>query len=348
MKKVSIIVPVYNVQKYLPKCLDSIVGQTYRDLEIICVDDGTPDDSVKIIRSYMERDNRIKLISQENQGLSGARNTGVAAATGEYIMFVDSDDWIDIDTCKYAVGAAQEHNADAVMWGYVREFGQKTSEKKIFDDDMVFDDKETKHLIHRRMAGLLGAELTNPENADSLVTAWGKLYRTEIIKNNSLEFIDTKIIGTEDALFNLYYFGFVKTCVFINKPFNHYRKDNETSLTSRYKPRLFAQWTELYGKMQKYINKNCCPEEFSEALYNRICLSMIGLGLNELCNDGGNTSRIRNIRKILSSDMYKKAYKHLQLRYFPLYWKVFFLFCKIKFSSGVYILLIIIQRMIGK
>ena len=100
---VSIVLPVYNVEKYLPRCLDSVTGQTYKDLEIICVDDGSPDGSVEIIKRYAENDDRIVLISQKNQGLSGARNTGINAARGEYIMFLDSDDYIDAEACEVAV-----------------------------------------------------------------------------------------------------------------------------------------------------------------------------------------------------------------------------------------------------
>ena len=117
MEKVSIIIPVYNVEKYLPKCLESVLGQTYADLEIICVDDGTPDRSAAVILSYAEKDRRINLISQENQGLSGARNTGIGSATGKYIIFLDGDDWIEPETVETAVGMAEKNNADVVMWG---------------------------------------------------------------------------------------------------------------------------------------------------------------------------------------------------------------------------------------
>lgn len=346
MKKVSIIIPVYNVEKYLPKCLDSVVGQSYADLEIICIDDGTPDGSAAVILSYAEKDGRIKLISQENQGLSGARNTGIGAATGEYIVFLDGDDWLDTEAIKAAVEKAERNSADVVMWGYVREFPDRSAEKKIFGSDKTFDEKGSREL-HRRMAGLLGAETSDPSNADSLSTAWGKLYRTDIIRNNHLEFVDTKIIGTEDALFNLFYFGFVHRAVFINSPFNHYRKDNEVSLTRSYKPKLFSQWNELYDRMEAYIKSNRLQEEFTTALNNRICFSMIGLGLTELLNRD-KKARIRNIRKFLSTDRYRKAYKALNIKYLPIHWKVFFILCKLRCACGVYFLLKVMSAIIEK
>lgn len=331
MKKVSVIVPIYDVEKYLPKCLDSIVGQTYENLEIICVDDGSPDNSADIVRSYAEKDDRIILIRKENGGLSSARNEGIKHATGEYTVFLDSDDWIDKETIAAAVEATERDGVEMVMWGYVREYKNKSIEKHIFDSDRIFSKEETKNYVHRRIVGLLGEELANPATADSLGTAWGKLYNTKKIKDNNIEFVDTKIIGTEDLLFNTYYFGYVETCKFINKPYNHYRKDNESSLTKQYRPQLFEQWSKLYDLMTEYLeaNKDICGEDFEKALSNRICLSMVGLGMNEHSHKAKFMERAAAIDLILESDRYRKAYKNLDLSYFPLHWKVFFHYCKI-------------------
>lgn len=110
--KVSVIIPVYNVEPFLARCLDSVVGQTLREIEIVCVDDGSPDRSIDILRRYEVGDDRIRVISQENRGLGGARNRGFDAATGEYILFVDSDDWIDPAYCERLYDAARATGAD--------------------------------------------------------------------------------------------------------------------------------------------------------------------------------------------------------------------------------------------
>lgn len=110
--KVSVIVPVYNVEALLPRCLDSIVAQTLREIEIICVDDGSPDRSIDILRRYADDDSRIRVLSQENRGLGGARNRGFDAARGEYILYVDSDDWIDPTYCEALHAAACASGAD--------------------------------------------------------------------------------------------------------------------------------------------------------------------------------------------------------------------------------------------
>ncbi|WP_064975434.1 glycosyltransferase family 2 protein [Alistipes provencensis] len=110
--KISVIIPVYNVEPFLARCLDSVVGQTLRDIEIICVDDGSPDRSIDILNRYAAGDARIRVISQENRGLGGARNRGFDAAAGEFILFVDSDDWIDAAYCERLYEAAREAGAD--------------------------------------------------------------------------------------------------------------------------------------------------------------------------------------------------------------------------------------------
>ena len=116
MPKFSIIIPIYNVEKYLPKCLDSLVNQTYTNIEIICVNDGSPDNSLKILEQYAQNDNRIKIINQENQGVSIARNVGINNATGNYILFVDADDWIETNTCDILNKNIEKNNLDLIIF----------------------------------------------------------------------------------------------------------------------------------------------------------------------------------------------------------------------------------------
>jgi len=114
-KKVSVIVPIYNVEKYIGKCVDSIRNQDYPNIEIILVDDGSPDKSPQIIDEMASNDDRIKVIHEKNGGVSSARNRGIAAATGEYIMFVDGDDWVDDDYVSYFVDLIEKHGCDIGM-----------------------------------------------------------------------------------------------------------------------------------------------------------------------------------------------------------------------------------------
>lgn len=346
-KLISIIVPIYNVEKYLPKCLDSVINQTYENLEIICVIDGSPDNSLQICMEYAEKDKRIIVIEQENQGLSGARNTGIATATGDYIIFVDADDWIELDTCEKALKSMEQFDSDVVIWSYVREFSGSSKPKDIFKmESRGFSEEETKG-VYRCFFGLFEEELSIPENADSIVTVWGKLYKRYVVEK--IEFVDSKILATsEDLLFNIYAFSRVRKISYINERLNHYRKDNGDSITSNYNHNLFDHWQFLFDEMISVIEKNHLDGDFMTALNNRIALSIIGLGLNELYNPKGSISIIKRIKEIISSKRYRMAYKNLSLKYFPIHWKVFFLFAKMNFATGVYVLLVVMKKLIGK
>lgn len=116
----SVVVPVYNVEKYLARCLDSLVNQALKDIEIICVNDGSKDNSLKILETYAQKYSQIKVIDKENGGLSAARNTGIDAAKGDYIGFVDSDDWVDLDFFEKLYNTAKKHDADIAAAGIIR------------------------------------------------------------------------------------------------------------------------------------------------------------------------------------------------------------------------------------
>lgn len=341
LPKVSIIVPVYNVAPYLRQCMDSIINQTYRNIEIICIDDGSTDESGKILGEYAKSDDRIKAVHTNNAGVASARNTGLSLASGEYLLFVDGDDWIDTATCQKAVSSISTELVDVVMWPYIREFSDHSDPKIIFWGQKLFDETECRKL-ERRMIGLSDEELARPENLDALSTVWGKLYRREIIEQNHLRFEDLSRIGTyEDGLFNLCYFAHVKSAIYIPDYLNHYRKN--TGMTSRYRSQLASQWNALFSDMRIYIEKSGNDPDFKKALDNRISLSIIGLGLNTIALP--NRQALTEIRNILSDHEYRAAIKTLPMRYFPLHWWVFFTCCKLNFSVGVFLLLKCMERM---
>lgn len=336
--KVSIIIPCYNVEMFISKCLESIVNQTYDKLEIICINDGSTDSTKDIINYIAQKDFRIKVVNQNNSGLSSARNTGIKYSTGEFILFVDSDDWLERNTLEMLV---KKERADLICFSYNRVFQKIIQPRKL-----SLTGNFEAAFIQRRIVGLLDKELSDPSQTDSLVTAWGKLYVTNIIKKNKIQFTDTKIIGTEDALFNIIFLEFAETVTIIDKPLYNYRKTNFNSLTTTYKPALFEKWTVLYSKIAEIIiEKN---DDFHTALQNRICLSIIGLGLNETFSNSTYADKQTRLKEILSDPLYKKAYSNLKLKYFPLHWKIFFYFAKNKRSVPLLIMLIIMKSIINK
>jgi len=337
---ISIIVPVYNVEYYLQECLDSLINQTYQNIEIIIVNDESPDNCQQIIEDYARKDNRIKYIDQKNTGLSGARNAGIQLSTGDFIMFVDSDDWIDVDCLEQMSEYVINH--DLVIASYYREFINNAQIRKLNCAGFY-----SSAFIQRRIVGLIEEELSDPSQADSLVTVWGKLYRSDIINRNLIQFISTKEIGTsEDLLFNLEYLEYCKTSFVIDIPLYHYRRYNLNSFTSTNKKNLFLDWKNLFNRIHNLIAyKN---EEYHIAFNNRIALSIIGLGLNEMQNFKGYRDRIKNLKQILSDPLYHKAYKQLKLNYFPVHWKLFFAFAKYKFVVGVYLMLLGINYFVNR
>jgi glycosyltransferase EpsH len=336
---VSIVVPVYNVEKYLFQCLDSIVNQTYTNLEIIVVNDGSPDGSYQVFEKFSENDSRIKIINQENAGLSAARNAGIKEATGEYLMFVDSDDWVETTIVENLL--SKINGVDLIVCSYYRSY-ENTVIPRFFDVEGIIKGE----VFQRRLVGLLGNELNDPSQADSLVTVWAKLYKTIIIKENELQFVSTKEVGTEDLLFNVQYCNYVLNCYIFNKALYYYRKNNISSLTTIYKSRLFTQWLNLYAIIQNIIVDK--GARFNKAFDNRVCLSLIGLGLNEIQNPEGFLSRYKKLRVILNDELYKKAFASLELKYFPIHWKLFFGFAKYRFVPGVYGMLLGINYFINR
>ena len=171
MEKISVIVPIYNVEEYLGRCIDSIIKQTYENLEIILVNDGSTDNSLDICYEYSKKDTRIKIINQKNMGLSGARNSGILEATGKYISFIDSDDYIDVDFYNKLVNVCESKNADIAICEYKR----------------FKDSKELTHLKKNEEVSTYTSiqAITKLLKRDSKITnhAWNKLYKTVLFED---------------------------------------------------------------------------------------------------------------------------------------------------------------------
>ena len=179
--KISIIVPVYNVEKYLRRCLDSLLTQSLTEIEIIAINDGSTDSSLNILSNYREMDNRLKIIDQPNGGVSSARNAGIDAVKGDYIGFVDPDDWVDEQMYETMYQAVKTENTDILMCSYIREFGTHSKEKDFYLPEKVcYYNEEVQTKIMRRLVGPLNEEVGNPELLDAWGTVWSKVYRTEI------------------------------------------------------------------------------------------------------------------------------------------------------------------------
>lgn len=338
---VSIIVPVYNAEKYLNQCIDSLINQTYKNIEIILVNDGSTDGSGIICEQYTYKDHRIKVVNQINSGLSAARNKGITISNGYFISFLDSDDWLELEAIEVSVKDIINFDCELIMWQMIKEY-ESESVKVIgpFGKDMLFTDYSMKDL-YRRAFGPIGSELRKPQMIDSFLSAWGKVYRSVIIKNNNLKFVDTKIIGSEDILFNIQYFNHCKKVKYLHKHLIHYRKTETSSITKSHGSTLYPRFLKLYDYLFAEIRNKKLDDSFSIALNNRIAISMINIGLSEISprNLISTKTKIKNIKKYLNHPTFVDAYSKLEFKYFPVHWAVFFILCKKRNALGVFLLL---------
>lgn len=343
MCKVSIVIPVYNAEKYLNRCIESVINQTFSEIEVIALNNGSTDNSLNILKEYAKRDKRIRIIDNDNIGVSEARNIGVMESKGKYIVFVDSDDWIDINMIEVLHKAISKNECDLAMCTYVREFNNHSKEK-VFNlpEVNLYVDDEVKSQLLRKLVGPLGKELANPEYLDALGTVWAKMYKTSILKEKNLSFVDLSEIGSgEDTLFNIHVLNEVNKVILLNRPMYHYWRENSNSITSKYIPNFIEKRRNYFKYMNDFIVNNDLGDEYKLALNNRVCTSVLGMGLLE-CSKSNKISfikKIRNIRSILNEDYIDEAYKRLELKYFAPHWRVFYFFNKYKLSIPSYLMI---------
>lgn len=235
-EKISIIVPVYNVEKYLDRCINSILKQTYQNLEIILVDDGSNDNSGNMCDKYAQKDSRIRVIHKENGGLSDARNKGIEIATGEYIGFVDSDDYIADNMYEYLKEIMDNNDADISICGYT-----KFSEK-----DNIIESKDYKEYVYTTKEAI--RELIKQEKFQDY--AWNKLYKSKLFSEILYPFgRKMEDIGTTYKLFDA-----SKKIVFCNKTLYYYFQ-RENSIVNNKKPSLYIDKYELSKERYLFIKK---------------------------------------------------------------------------------------------
>ncbi|MCD7994682.1 MAG: glycosyltransferase [Clostridia bacterium] len=211
MPLISIIVPVYNVERYLPQCIDSLLSQTLVYIEIILVNDGSTDSSLKICDQYAEKDRRIIIISKKNEGVAKARRDGLEKATAEYISFLDSDDYYEPMFCEKMYTHMVRSNADLVECDYYKVSDSWRMKHELYDAEMDL----TKELFHNK---IVRNTLVNGTEA---VVVWNKLYRKCIIKRTILEYGSSPL---EDYVFNIQYYSMVERYEYIHQCLTNYRQ----------------------------------------------------------------------------------------------------------------------------
>ena len=241
MYKVSIIIPIYNVEKYLKECIDSAVNQTLKDVEIILVDDGSTDNSGRICDEYAKKDNRIKVIHQTNGGLGKAYNAGLKNSTAPYIGFLESDDYAETDMFESLYKTAAENDADVVKgdWFYYSTTPQISN---IYQDS--FKNFPTNTIINSRQYPLI----TNIKP-----TIWSAIYKREFLNRYDINFLETPGASYQDASFAFKAACAAEKFILVPKAFIHYRQDNEFA-SVKSKGKVYAVCDE-YNEIDKFLDK---------------------------------------------------------------------------------------------
>lgn len=327
--KVTVVIPVYNTKKYLEQCVLSVTGQTYGEIEILLVDDGSTDGTSELCDALAQRDERVRVIHKENGGAATARNLGVDEAAGEYVMFLDSDDWLDTDAIEALVSFADAQSTNVLRFNYVREYeGKQLVKPNTFLEEKLYEGEECR-TVCRQLLGLTGKELAHPESMNFLASCGFNLYRTALLRELGVRFIPIQEIGAfVDGLFNFEVFLHMERFAFVNRPFYHYRKTNEGAATARYRKNYVNRQFLLFAKLRAIIEANGEWEYFSEAYHHRVALSTMEICLNAMRNQEGFFARYREIKSVLKHEQFRKAYRTLDLSHMGLKWKVYYFLIK--------------------
>lgn len=305
---ISIIVPIYNVEKYLNKCIESIVNQTYENIEIILIDDGSNDNSGIICDEYAKKDNRIIVVHKENGGVSSARNKGLKIAKGEWISFVDADDWIEQTFCQTLLNKVIQEQADIALCGYNRITDNRIEKINANNQEVFLNSNE--YLV----------KSLNPQTGFGFCHM--KLIKKEVLK--SISFNERIEVG-EDALFNIQLSTYIKKAVFLKQPLYNYRINNQ-SVVKRYDENYANKYLKSMKIIEEYIWQEYNEEneeniEIKQNYYNFVAYHIMLIIVNycyhpdnKMCN----AQRKNMLKEVINNDLFiiglkKSNYNNISL-----------------------------------
>lgn len=301
--KVSIILPIYNVEKYLDRCMDSLLNQTLKDIEIIMVDDGSPDNCPQMCDEYAKKDNRVKVVHKKNAGLGFARNSGLDVAKGEYIAFVDSDDYVGLNMYKTLYDRAEADKCDAVFCGFRTELKQN---KWVYSDEVDADKLWRGKDVQLFMLDMIASGAGVKAERLYQMSVWHSIYKRSIIEDNHLRFVSEREVASEDIPFQVDYLSKANTVAYIKEMYYSYCL-NGTSLTATLKPEKYARYKQL---------RACLLTKSSDAEYvsrvNRLFIGYTRSHLYDIIN-----SAWKNKVAMMKDIQTDKVWKEINQSYSP-------------------------------
>lgn len=240
MAKISVVVPVYNVEKYLKECIDSIINQTLEDIEIICVNDGSTDSSLEILNDYAKKDSRIIVINKSNSGYGHTMNMGLNAATGEYIGIIESDDFADKNMFEDLYKLAKEYDADIVKGDWYNYWSKNKFARK-----------------NNRISSAKALKLTNSKLDKSLLrinpSVWSAIYKKEFLNKYNIRFLETPGASYQDLAFSFKIFALAEKVILTDKAYLYYRQDNMNS-SVKSKTKVYCVCDE-YEEIDRFLEQ---------------------------------------------------------------------------------------------
>lgn len=300
---VSVLVPVYKVpEKYLRTCIESLVNQTLKNIEIILIDDGSPDECGAICDEYAKRDERVRVIHKDNGGLAAARNTAFDAAIGECITFVDGDDFLDSNACEIGYRTLKEQNVELVFWNQITEYNNSSKEIKTFgENDIFFSNDECKKLQARVL-----------DFNGKIAQAFSKLIRRDYLLKHNIRHNDKLKQGAEGFIFNIALFENLQSAYYIAKPLYHYVY-NENSISHSHNEENYYFIIRCFEYIEKYIKNSSNKVLLEKNLYNRMLYVIVTTGITGYFNPMNKTSyreKVAGYKKFLAEPLIQRSLKN--------------------------------------
>lgn len=297
---ISIVVPIYNVEAFLPRCIDSLKNQTHHNIEIILVDDESPDRCGEISEEYAAKDGRIKVIHQKNKWLGGARNSGLKIATGEYVLFVDSDDYIHEETCEKLLSYVNKMQVDLLLFDFynVDQEGKVSSVNSIdIQAERIFRGKEVQELLYPFIIS------THKVNSACM-----KIYKRSVLIDNEIYF-DEIIRYAEDYEFCLRLFPVIQSFAYVNQPFYYYVQ-NDNSIMHVHDPKMAQKFVTLYKLRERFLKRENIASRENEKKSAELLISMLVKTLNRYLGDvysGSKREKYSQIKNMIEMSEIQEA-----------------------------------------
>lgn len=315
--EISVIVPVYNVERYLKQCMDTLVNQNFTDFEIILVNDGSTDSSGTLCEEWAKKDGRIHVVHKQNEGLGFARNTGIEHAKGNYITFVDSDDYVSLNMLQILYDAVQQYDVEVIYSaGYYRSFSNGEIKKAAVEmkQPQLFKEGE---ITSRLLPDVISAPPEYSNDGKVGVSAWKVLYKTSLFKEKGLLFHSEREFISEDAIFQIDCLKLAKSALVIPDILYYYR-ENFDSLSMKYKEDRFELDKILYNEQLKRVEGLPSQEVLVERI-ERILIANIRLCVfqESLHKYSKISERLAKIRKICKDPVTKAVLHHYPIHRLP-------------------------------